>query len=183
PLITVHPDGDRPELQRSAATSLLARCAADRPEILADLVADADPRQYAALFPLLEKHGDRAVALMTAELERPARDRETKEAHAGRQANAAVTLLRLGRPERVWPLLRHGPDPSVRSHLIHRLAPLGADAAILGRRLGDEMDVSARRALLLGLGEYRPEDLAAPERTALTNLLFQLLQDDPDAGV
>ena len=54
---------------------------------------------------------------------------DDKEKLAKRQANAAVALLRLGQPDEVWPLLKHGPDPRVRSYLIHRLSPRGADPA------------------------------------------------------
>ena len=53
---------------------------------------------------------------------------EKRETLAKRQANAAVALLRMNQPEKVWPLLKHSPDPRVRSYLIHRLGPLGADA-------------------------------------------------------
>ena len=58
----------------------------------------------------------------------------------------AVALVRLSRPEKAWPLLRHGPDPRVRSYLIHRLGRLGADAETVLRRLEEEPDVTARRA-------------------------------------
>ena len=41
-----------------------------------------------------------------------------------RQANAAITLLLIGRDNLVWPYLRleADKDPTVRSHIIHRLA-------------------------------------------------------------
>src|SRR5262249_38159542 len=42
-----------------------------------------------------------------------------------RQANAAVALAALGRWEKVCPLLRHTPDPTLRSYLIDRLAAGG----------------------------------------------------------
>ena len=38
-----------------------------------------------------------------------------------------MALVRLGQPEKVWPLLRHSPDPSVRSYIVNWLKPLGAD--------------------------------------------------------
>ena len=47
---------------------------------------------------------------------------DAKEKLAKRQANAAVALLRLNQPSKVWPLLKHSPDPTARSYLIHRLA-------------------------------------------------------------
>ena len=59
---------------------------------------------------------------------------EAKEKLAKRQANAAVALLRMHKPAKVWPLLKHSPDPRLRSYLIHRLGPLGADADCDPRR-------------------------------------------------
>ena len=47
-----------------------------------------------------------------------------KERLAKRKANAAATLLRFDRPEKVWPLFRHSNDPGVRSFLLHRAAKL-----------------------------------------------------------
>jgi formylglycine-generating enzyme required for sulfatase activity len=123
-------------------------------------------------------------ALRTAALwHRPVVPEEEKERLARRQANAAVALLRLGRPEAVWPLLVHRPDPRVRSYLIHRLAPLRADPRVLIKRLDVEPDVSARRALLPALGEFGPGQLPAAERTALTPALLRLYREHPDPGL
>jgi serine/threonine protein kinase/formylglycine-generating enzyme required for sulfatase activity len=114
---------------------------------------------------------------------RPAVPDEAKERLARRQANAAVALFRLGQGERVWPLLQHRPDPRLRSHLVHRLSPLGADSRALVKRLAGEPDVSARRALLLCLGEFPPEQLPSAERDALIPTLLSLYRDDPDPGL
>jgi tRNA A-37 threonylcarbamoyl transferase component Bud32 len=64
PLAAVFRDADRPESERTVATSLLADYAVDRPDVLAGLLADADARAYAVFFPLLEAHRERAVALL-----------------------------------------------------------------------------------------------------------------------
>ncbi|HKI32519.1 MAG TPA: SUMF1/EgtB/PvdO family nonheme iron enzyme [Gemmataceae bacterium] len=111
-------------------------------------------------------------------------DGEARLALARRQANAAVALAALGRWEKVAPLLRHGPDPTLRSYLIDRLGPGGAEArAVIDRlSLEREPDVSARRALLLVLGEFDLERLPPAEREALRPRLLALYGDDPDAG-
>ena len=49
----------------------------------------------------------------------------------------------------------------MRSYLIHRLGPLGADAGAIVKRLDEEPDVTIRRALLLSLGEFGEEELHA----------------------
>jgi hypothetical protein len=137
--------------ERLLVTRLLVDYAEDQPDLLAQLALEADPRQYGVLLPVLAgKHRQHTLTLLGQELDRPlpAGAEQAKAALAQRQAQAAVTLLRLGQPERVWPLLRHSPDPSLRSWLIHRLAPLGADPEVLVRRLGEETDLSVQRALL-----------------------------------
>jgi eukaryotic-like serine/threonine-protein kinase len=73
-----------------------------------------------------------------------------------------VALLRLGEStDKVWLLLRHSPDPRLRSYLIHRFRPLGADPRALAKQLDDEKEVSIRRALLLSLGEFVLDGCAA----------------------
>jgi formylglycine-generating enzyme required for sulfatase activity len=114
---------------------------------------------------------------------RPVVPDEAKERLAKRLANAAVALLRLGQGERVWPLLQHRPDPRLRSYLIHRFSPLGADGRSLVKRLDEEPDVWARRALLLCLGEFTPERLPSAEREALIPTLQKRYRDDPDPGI
>jgi formylglycine-generating enzyme required for sulfatase activity len=114
---------------------------------------------------------------------RPVVADEAKQRLARRQANAAVVRFRLGHEDAVWPLLRHEPDPRRRSLVIHRLSPLGADVGPIVRRLGEESDVSARRALLLCLGEFGPRQYPPGQREALVGRLARLYEEDPDAGV
>lgn len=113
----------------------------------------------------------------------PVVSQDEKERLAQRQANAAVALLKLGQGEKVWPLLRHSSDPRVRSYLIHRLSPLGADPKALLRRLEEETDLSTRRALLLCLGEFSVQELPVSEREALLPALLAHYQADPDPGL
>jgi serine/threonine protein kinase/formylglycine-generating enzyme required for sulfatase activity len=109
---------------------------------------------------------------------------EAKEALAKRQANAAVALLRLSQAEAVWPLLQHRPDPRMRSYLVQRLAPLGADPRTLIQRMREgKAEVSEKRALLLSLGDFREDALRRVERLALVPELVKLYQEDPDPGV
>src|SRR6266851_4061239 len=59
-----NPDRNR---ERAVATSILADYAADSPEFLVELLKDADPRQYAELFPKVH-YREEAVAGMKDEL-------------------------------------------------------------------------------------------------------------------
>src|SRR5262249_34665813 len=110
----------------------------------------------------LKKSGPFVLAVREINVEDDPRERLAK-----RQADPGGGLLRLSRLENVWPLLRHGADPRGRSYLIHRLGPLGADAEAVLRRLEEEPDVTARRALLLSLGEFDKKGLPPAARLAL----------------
>jgi formylglycine-generating enzyme required for sulfatase activity len=184
----VHPLLPHPE--RSYAGCFLGSAAFDHAPAFG-----LTPEQQVQRCRELARHGYRPAALSVAAVgadgrlvaaslwHRPIIPDEVKERLAKRQANAAVALLRLGRAERVWPLLQHRPDPRLRSYLIHRLSPLGADPRALVQRLAAEPDVSARRALLLGLGEFGEKEFPAREREALVPQLLALYRNDPDPGI
>jgi hypothetical protein len=286
--------------ERTLATNLLADYAADNPQVLADLLMDADEKQFAAIYPKFMQQSERGLPVLTAEIDKkpvivkdkiifekkgmiaegdakvkaqsgllpaqrfevqlqagkqyrltmdskdldsflvlqdktgkelasdddsggglnslllytPSSDDtytvfaaslanpmakntgvfvlkvvetmggdEGKEKLAKRQANAAVALLKLNQPEKVWPLLKHGPDPRVRSYLSHRFGPLGADAGIIAKRLDEESDVTIRRALILSLGEFDEEKLSPDARKYLLPKLQQIYRADSDPGL
>jgi serine/threonine protein kinase/formylglycine-generating enzyme required for sulfatase activity len=281
--------------ERTLATNLLADYAADKPKVLADLLMDADEKQFAVLYPKFKEHGDRSVTRLLAELDKqavavkdktifeskgtiveedakvktqsgplPAKRFEVglqngkkyritmdsgeinsflvlqdkagkelafdddggggqnsrllytaptddfytvfaasfkgtgsfvlkimetmagdggKEKLAKRQANAAVALLRMNQPEKVWPLLKHSPDSRVRSYMIHRFAPLGADARAIVKHLDEESDVTIRRALILSLGEFEEKEWSADERNAVTKNLQEIYRTAADPGL
>jgi formylglycine-generating enzyme required for sulfatase activity len=133
------------------------------------------------------------------------RDSElVKDKLAERQARAAVALVRLGKAEEVWHLLRHSADPRVRSFILNWLSPLGADPRNLVTEL-DQIDPTAkptpaqgqqkmdailfhpetsmRRALVLALGTYGMESLSPGERGPLIGKLLDLYRNDPDSGI
>ncbi|MGO8747052.1 MAG: protein kinase domain-containing protein [Thermoguttaceae bacterium] len=99
-----------------------------------------------------------------------------------RQANVAAALLRMNQYDQMREILQHR-CLTVRSYLIHLFRPLAIDPKILWRHLGQEREVSIRRALFLGLGEFDPEQLAPAEREAAIAQLVQWYRDDPDSGI
>jgi serine/threonine protein kinase len=101
-------------------------------------------------------------------------------AGARRKANVAAALVALRRGDRVWPLLVHSEDPTLRSYLIERLGTSGVSARLLKQRLDEEKDASARRALLLALGSLEPRAIPAPE---LERDLLALYDKHPDPGI
>ena len=135
---------------------------------------------------------------------RPVISEETKDRLAERQARAAVSLVRLGKAEEVWPLLQHSADPRLRSFIVNWVNPLGTDPKIISAVL-DHIDpgikpppakppkamdailfhpeTSMRRALILALGTYGSEGLSSGERELLTAKLLDLYRTDPDSGI
>ena len=89
----------------------------------------------------------------------------------------------MGKGEKVWPLLKHSPDPTLRSYLIERLGPGGVDPKVLTARLDEEQDVSVRRAILLSLGEFGLDRLSQDRAMNLLPRLRRLYRDDPDPGI
>ena len=178
-------DYKRCDSERSLAAGILADYAADSPDLLADLLADAELKHFPVFLAALRGHGEQAIAGLSARLsEKPTDDMtDSQEWFARRRANLAIALLFLGQPDPTWSLLRHAPDPSARSWIVHRLAPLGADPRIILRRLDEEKDISARRALILCLGEFGPDHLPAAGRDALVPRLLTIYRDDPDPGM
>ena len=194
PLATIFRDKKHPETERSLAMNILADYASNQPTLLADLLMDSEENPFAALFDKLKTHQDLAVRPLEDELAKPSpaatevddQDVERKkDVLAERQARAAVALIRLGKAEEVWPLMRHSADPRLRSFLVNWLRPLGADPRTLAAELNrldpnfkpmpaqgqQVMDAilfhpqtSMRRALILALGQYGQEGLSPDER-------------------
>ena len=165
--------------QRGLLTDLLADYAKDDAEILAALLINADPRQYSIFFPELKAHGEKAAALLKQQLAQP----PTAEPQSRTQAQAAVALLSLGDLEPVWGLLQQNSYLDRRSYLIDKLGPLGAPAHVILSRLETETAVSAKRAMILSLGEFTGEQLPTAERGPLVATLLQWYRDDPDPGI
>ncbi len=97
-LSAVYRDSGRRETERSLATDILADYAADNPQVLADLLMDADDKQFAVIYPKFKDRSEQGLPLLTGEINKklpsdlPSSD-EKREKLAKRQANAAVALL------------------------------------------------------------------------------------------
>jgi serine/threonine protein kinase/formylglycine-generating enzyme required for sulfatase activity len=140
-------------------------------------LVEADASDFAASLAMLRAYPEDAATALQGQLDRAVPPHQ--------QAQAAVALLHLERPERVWPLFHQGTDPTRRTYLIHRCAALGVDPAILARRLlgGEEKDASVRQGLLLTLGEYGADQRAEVMRGPLVDRVLRDYRDDPDPGV
>jgi formylglycine-generating enzyme required for sulfatase activity/tetratricopeptide (TPR) repeat protein len=162
--------------------------AADRTStVLTDLSPQAHWRRGSERMAL----GDRPVALSVTPLplgqvvvssiwHHPVVPDGIRDALASRQATAAAGLVLLADTDPVWGLFPHSTDPRLRSFLIHRLGELGVDPRVLMKRLETESSTSARRGLLLALGETTASGKFRPDRGLIDDLLDQYrLQPDP----
>lgn len=194
PLALIFQNPNATESERLLAADLLAVFADENPAVLARLLVNADVRQFALIFPKLrdsqrvEEIGipelNRALIESSTSTDVPSSD-ERRELSAKQQVNAAVALLRLNRPDEVWNRLKFAPDvnsdPRVRSYLIHGLSELGVDATTVLAQLTIETDISARRALILSLGEFH--GLSRDTIAKLLPLLQEVYLHDPDPGL
>lgn len=170
--------------------NLLALYTKDRPAELAELALIADPRHYWLFADAIEKNKAEVVPLLKAELAKaPPKNLAVDKMDAAletfgkRRGYAAAVLVSLGEGEAVWPVFAFPKDgdPTARSYLQERLAAIGADPSALVKRFEAEEDVSAKRALLVALGEFPVVPVA--EREALSAKLLVLYRDDPDSGL
>ena len=130
--------------QREYAATVLADYAAAQPELLADLLLDADSSAlYDPLFQALKRSPEQAARRVRQELAIPMPDPNVpitlqaaiqRERLARRQATGAVTLLKLGQSDDAWPVFRHRPDPEARSQLIARVGRFKVDPKLLIQR-------------------------------------------------
>lgn len=179
----------RPEWsnERAVAATALARYHSHHPERLANLAVLADnDKEFLPFVEQLQGQRARACFLLhqilhdTVAAEAEERDRD---AHWRKQANAAVCLVQLGRPEEVWPYLRDSPDPSLRSFLIQRFHRLGTAFNVLAKQLEVEEDPAVRQGLILSLGEFDALRIGTSEQRAATQRIARLYCRDPDSGV
>jgi serine/threonine protein kinase len=180
--------GDR----RARATRIFIEYAAAEPEWLADLVGDADVRQFSELLPrlALASNRDRAIIRLRAAAacapDIATIDDSKRGPHdmaARRRARSAAALLRLGAPETVWGLLGSAGDSRMQAETIHALAEFNAEPDPLVARLGDETDPVARRGLLVAIGDLASRLPEALRQGEFIPRLVEVYRDEPDPGI
>ncbi len=191
--------------------NLLARYAADIPNELAEFALTLDARHYPLFADAISKNKAEVVLLLKAELNRRTAPRwavngggvplaaaagcavaadpldpdPVIQAEVKRQGYAAAVLVALGEGDAVWPLFAFPKDgdPTARSYLVQRLAAVGADPLALMTRFVAETDVSAKRAVLLALGDFPLDLVDGAKREAFAGALLKLYREHPDSGL
>jgi formylglycine-generating enzyme required for sulfatase activity len=181
PLVTVFRSGSTAR-DRYVAARVLVRLGQTRPKLIVDLALEAPAAQFTRLWAAFPEIRGEAVPLLRGVLAEPI-DAKPKQEAQQRHARAAVILLRLGLPEDTWQLLRHSPDPGMRTFLIHDLGPCGADPQLLIDRFAVDPEISVRRALLLALGDFTEDQFDQGKRREFIERLHVLYRQDPDRGL
>ena len=130
------------------------------------------------------KDSTSAPQFCTFVLHRPLIPDAEKEQLARQQAAAATALLRLNAAEKVWPLFHDQPDPRLRSDLLNRLTQFSVDPQSLFTQLQMESEVSRKRSLIQGIGEFARAQLLSPDQQSVAIAdLTKRFADDVDPGV
>jgi formylglycine-generating enzyme required for sulfatase activity len=195
-LAHIYREANRRESERSLATNILADYAADQPQVLADLLIDADDKQYSVLYPIVAaspatstvKNLDKIAATLPPE----ELGSVQRVPFGQRRANAAVTLLRLGEREKVLSVFDMADDLEALTQFIFRCRDRGVRVEelldmlqIVTRNVSEGRPVNARirYALLLAIGEYKLEEIPAAQLEAFLKQLGDWYRNDPSSGV
>lgn len=111
------------------------------------------------------------------------RSEERADNDALEKAKAAISKFHRGNQGELWAELRRGADPAVRAFLIHHLAVGGIPVPVVINRIRKAADAGQRAALILSLGEFSEQIIAAADRKSTTALLLALYRNDPDPEV
>ncbi len=184
PLRAIFGDIARPR-ERALAFSLLFDFAvhpgnSSRDRDLAELIPDTNPDEFLAIRRAMEDRGQAVAVLLGSRDQQESAD----ETMARRRGRVAACLIVLQSPDRAWQLLRDtsAGDLGDRTELIHDLAAYDVPADAIADRLVVETDASARRALILALGEYSPSVVPEPVRRTVTDRLLKRYATDTDPG-
>ena len=171
---------------RVLAATILAVYAKERSDTLRELLLDSDVQQFPIVLHALSAFREQAKEQLAYLVEEsPIKDWSDaqKSAFAAQQANAAIALFRWGNPASLWPLLRHSPNPTLRTYLIDRLPRLAAPAASC-LRVWYRKRMYRPGVRLFSIVGGIPGELRSPSLAELAaDMLLAIYEDDPDAGV
>ncbi|SIO58324.1 Serine/threonine protein kinase [Singulisphaera sp. GP187] len=169
------------------AASLLAEYTHDRPDLLIELIEQADPRQLHILLSTQSAESKSQLAALVGKLLSapipPQATPKTLDSLAQQKANAALVMVSLGSDSTLWQSLENQPDPRLRTYLILRIPGFELDPLKLLEEAKHHPVPSVRQALVLCLGGFGDNILPQGMRSNLLPKLLTLYQEDPDPGV
>ena len=173
--------------QRLVAATALARFMHDDVKSMVELAVSASPTQLAEIIPALQERpqeaGERLEAAFKDELAPADTVERLLDRRAMRRAAAAAALLGIGSGDRAFEALKGGPDPRVRTYLIHEFDRVRIDPERLFQELKTRRDPSIQQALILALGQYDPMTLSSAVQRGLIGHFGELYRCNPHLGV
>jgi formylglycine-generating enzyme required for sulfatase activity len=179
------------DAQRLSAANALADYAGNDRERLTKLLTQATPEQHEVIYPLVSAVPSPETISQLSQVAATPPPEElgsvARIAYGQQRANAAVTMLKLGEKEKVFPVFDWTDDPEAMTQFIFRCKPRGISVD----NLLDLLEITtrsvsegrARYALLLALGEYAPTDIPPARREALIKQLADWYANDHSSGV
>jgi formylglycine-generating enzyme required for sulfatase activity len=182
------------KVQRNAAAIAVVDYAGDQGERLKDLLLVATPEQFEILYPAFEKvvTGDIRAGLATQVATLPPAELKSvpRIAFGKGRANAATTLLRLGEKQAALKACDMVDDPEALSQFMLACHPRGVPLQTLLESLDlvvaapeGTYEPQVRYALLVALGEYPVEEVAAEERERRIEQVAGWYLNDPSSTV
>ncbi len=186
-------NASKSEAQRLSAANAFADYAARDIDKLTELLTIANDDQYAVLYPIVAAIPAPSTVEDLREIAATPPPKELGSVDriyfGQRRANAAVTMLRLGEPERMLPVFDWKDDPEALTQFIFRCKPRGIGVSQLLDLLEfvatvpDNYPQDTRYALLLAIGEFRPSEIPSTRRATLVNQLALWYANDPSSGM
>jgi formylglycine-generating enzyme required for sulfatase activity/tRNA A-37 threonylcarbamoyl transferase component Bud32 len=195
PLRSICLDATLRETQRDAACIAITDFAADQVDVLADLIAQVTPPQYAIIEPVLahaQKSGqavrEALLAIVREKLPEGAVPAGDRLASGRRRGRAAIAAVHFGARAEVLDIFRDAHDLEAQSQFVHGLRDRGLQAARVVEcldRLSDEQanPDRVRYGLLLALGEFSLDAVPAERRESLVKQLAGWHKNNPSAAV
>ncbi|CAN5610101.1 hypothetical protein BH11PLA2_BH11PLA2_06870 [soil metagenome] len=187
--------GTSPPAVKQAARMILLRSGQGTVEDIVEFALTAPDAEFTRWITNLKPNRDAAVVLLQSKLSPVTSTLPTPKDHesyirrnaeldalARQNSVAIIALAHLNDAEPLWRELRLQSDPRLRTTLVHDLARLSTNPQLLLDRWEQEPDVTARRSLLLALGEYNDSFLKGDSRTAWLSKLTTAYRESPDAG-
>jgi serine/threonine protein kinase/formylglycine-generating enzyme required for sulfatase activity len=175
---------DAPESQRTLAASILADYGADDPNLLAQLLQQANAGQFQILFPAVKVQAERCAEVFRNVVGDPGQaPGDDVRARTHRRANAVIALFLLHRFQPAFDMLGQSADPDLRTALIDQL-PAIVEFDELWSKFEELPNSLGRQALLLALDGLRAAGKLTPEHEQrLSSKLAELFVLDESPAV
>lgn len=171
-------DASAGQSERVTAARILAKLG--RPDLLADLLLDADAAQFPLLLQALDDKREIVVPAMEKAIVQRSEDvnEAARLAQSRRQRNAAAALLQFGQSDTVLSFLEGGADDTARTLAMLSLKDFGVSLDAFLHLESQASDPVARQAIWIAMGQGPPNH-TDPRKQAIERRLQERLRAAP----